>query len=206
MGAQGPPPEVMRLLEQLERIELERGAIVGLAAHLLGYLITLVLLLAVEDGYDPTWMVSETGQLLYNAMFVSIEQPVAGGSPEFDPSRNVLTDATLAEAFTLPPELYHAVPILALVLGGVVIARWIGVTSPVSGAVAGLSLGVGGLFFAITGTLLFSNDLGSPAFFQSVLLVGLVYPGVCGAVGGGVCGVVAGQFGEQNTGGTDHHR
>lgn len=191
MGAQGPPPEVMRLLEQLERLELERGAVVGLGAHLLGYLITLVLLLVAEDGYDPTWTVSETGQLLYNAMFVSIEQPVAGGgSPAFDPSRNVLTDATLADAFTLPTALYHAVPVVALVLGGIVIARWVGAQSPVSGAVAGLSLGVGGLFFAITGTLLFSNDLGSPAFFQSVLLVGLAYPGVCGAVGGTLTGVV----------------
>ena len=192
MGAQGPPPEVVRLLKRLELIELERGAVVGVGAHLFGYLATLLVLVGGERGYDPTWTVSETGQLLYNAMFVPVEQPVAGGTaPGFDASRNVLTDETLAEAFVVPTLVYHAIPVIVLVAGGVVLSRWVGAQTPASGAIAGLSVGVGGLLFAITGTLVFSNNLGSPAFFESVVLVGLVFPGICGALGGAVTGTLA---------------
>lgn len=203
MGAQGPPPEVARLLAQLETLELERGAVVGFLAHGLGYVLTLLVLLVAEDGYTPEWYLSETGQLLVNAMFVPIERQVTDDvAPGFEETQNLLTDPTLADSFWLPTLLYHAIPVLALLVGGLVIARWSGVQTTADGFVAGLSLSVGGLIFAITGTLLFTNDLGRPAFLETVVLVGLVYPALCGATGG-VLGTLARE--RVGTDGSDHH-
>lgn len=203
MGAQGPPPEVARLLAQLETLELERGAIVGFLAHGLGYVVTLLVLLVAEDGYTTEWHFSETGQLLVNAMFVPIERQVTGGvAPGFEETQNLLTDPTLATSFALPTPLYHAIPVVALLIGGVVLAHWSGARTTADGFVAGLSLGVGGLLFAITATLLFTNDLGRPAFLETVVLVGLVYPVLCGATGG-VLGTLTREW--VGTVRSDHH-
>lgn len=190
MGAQGPPDEVWAALD---RIEFDAGAVVGILSHLGAYLAVLGLVLTVEDEYVSEGLLTESGQLLYNAMFVEMERPLPGGgvsSDAFDSSYNVLLSEDFAAVFTVPTIIYHAIPVLALLAGGVALAWVTDARGLKNGAITGVSLAVGGLLFAITGTLVFDNALGTPAFGQSLLLVGILYPAVCGSIGGAIGGLL----------------
>jgi len=189
MGAQGPPPEVVRALARLEALAFRAGALVGLAAYLAAYLVTLGLVELAESQLGLNSPLSDAGQLLFNAVFVPTERPVpAGGADGFSPAFNRLLDEPQVSALALPTVVYHAIPAVALLLGGVALARLVDAHGPRAGAVAGISLVVGGLLFAITGTLVFESVEGEPSFLESLLLVGLVYPGVCGGLGGALAG------------------
>lgn len=189
MGAQGPPDEVWAALD---RIEFDAGAIIGLASQTFAYLAILVLVLTAEDEYVSDGLFTESGQLLFNAMFVEMQRPLPpGGAPsgEFESSYNVLLNEEFAAVFAVPTVVYHIIPIVALLAGGFALAWVTDAWGLRAGAITGVSLVVGGLLFAITGTLVFENAQGTPSFGQSLLLVGLLYPAICGALGGAIGGL-----------------
>jgi hypothetical protein len=166
------------------------GFVAGVTGTLMGYLSVLALVVTVDDDYVSQHLLSEVGQLLYSAMFVEMQRPRPGGPDSaasvagYDGTYNALTDPELSGIFTLPTVVYHAIPVVAFLLAGVVLARLAGARTPRAGAFVGLSLVPGTLLVAMLGTLLFASPIGRPAFFQTVLVGGLVYPGALGALGG----------------------
>jgi hypothetical protein len=202
MGAQGPPPEVVRALAKLEALAFRAGALVGLGAYLAAYLVTLGLVELAESQLGLNAPLSDAGQLLFNAAFVPTERPVpAGGANGFSPAFNRLLDEPQVSALELPTVVYHAIPVVALLLGGVALAWLVDARGPRAGAIAGVSLVVGGVLFAITGTLVFESVEGEPPFLESVLLVGLVYPAVCGGLGGALGTIIRPRDAAANDGG-----
>ena len=89
--------------------------------------------------------------------------------------------------------LLFAVPVLLLVAAGLAVGRYQGVTGANDGAVAGALVVPGYLVCSVVGAILFRVEAGGasgePDLLPAVLLAGLVYPLVFGAVGGVVAAV-----------------
>lgn len=168
-----------------DKIQPVPGAIAGVAAYVVGYFVTLILI-AVAEGDDlGDDLIEGSGQVFYNAMFVDVD--VSDDAPAFyDSSINFLTMDGASELFSLPTVIYHLIPILALVGAGVFLALTAEAKDPIDGALAGVSLVVGFVVLALLGTFLFSNDIGSPDLITGVILAGVVYPAVFGAIGGAI--------------------
>lgn len=174
----------------VDELPVVDGSIYGAASFVAGYFTTLLLVLFIEDESPADGLIESAGWIYYNAQFVAIEHrgfagPETGGG--FD-SINYLTGQGMGQtevAIQLPAVIYHAVPVLALVTGGFALARTLGVTDVVQGLKVGASITFGVVLVALGGTYLFEvgNALG-PDRIYGVLLAGLAYPLVCGAVGG----------------------
>ena len=170
------------------------GAGLGAAAYVVNYV--LIYLFATIDGVDfgesSAWKV--VGNFLYNAQFVATEfsgggttitvNYVTGSSSNefFDPSE-------IAVGSTVPSFVYHLVPIVVLVVAGVLVAQQVGSRLDTqSAAAAGATITPGVFVLALVGTFLFDFSEGSgsaaPELAMGVLLVGIVFPLVLGAVGG----------------------
>lgn len=164
------------------------GAVLGVVAWVLGYLFTYVI--AADDirnfgprrvvesfGVDlPTWKM--VGWVFYNAHFVDtiIEGALFGGAANFVGGDNGFTP------------LLYVVPPLLLLGAGLAVARLQGATEIGDGVVAGLAVVVGYFLLSVVGVFLFSAAGGDarPDVVTGVLLAGLVYPAVFGAVGAAV--------------------
>lgn len=89
--------------------------------------------------------------------------------------------------------LLFAVPVLLLVAAGLAVGRYQGVSGPNDGAIAGALVVPGYLVLSIVGAVLFRVEAGGatgePDLLPAVLLAGLVYPLVFGAIGGVVAAV-----------------
>ncbi len=177
---------------------LRFGAAVGLGAYLLGYLVTFLFTSVdgVESGEVAGWKLA--GMVFYGAHTVDAEftATVEGNTSTetFD-----LFGASGPEnlASTVPELLYFLVPV-AVVLGAgylVYASTDRQVTVGAAGAI-GATTAVGYLVGAVLGTVLFeasssseflgvsgSQTLG-PELAPAILLVGVLYPLVGGAVGG----------------------
>lgn len=158
-------------------LPLEEGVAAGAGAFLGGYLITLVLLLVDDTGEITQNTIDFAGWVYYNAQFVPIEFEVMTVE-----SINFLREGW--EAATIPAVVYHLVPVVVLVLAGFALASYVGTTEIGQGAKAGASIVPGTVILVIGGTMVFSSQGGSPALFESVLLAGVLYPAICGAIGG----------------------
>lgn len=174
----------------VRRIRPQAGAIVGALTAVAGYLVTLVLVVAVDSDYVSQSLLPEVGQLFYSAMFIQMHRPAPGG-PEsaagvsgYDGTYNALLDAGRSQVFAIPTPVYHAIPVVVFLLAGFALARIAGARTPLDGALAGGSAAFGAVVFALLGTLAFASDIGQPPFFMTVIVGGLVYPGVLGAAGG----------------------
>lgn len=180
--------ETRRIESLLLQIPYEIGAIVGVFVFLLGYLVTLVTTVVFEREYIQESIVAETGQLYYSAMFVEMQARIdleAIATVEGEALQgNVLLTEGASAVFTLPVFVYHLIPVLVFVLGGFIAARWVGAQNVRKGVLSGLSLPVGTHLPAIVGTLVFSTEAGGPEFWHSLVLAGVVVPGVCGVAGG----------------------
>ena len=169
------------------------GAIFGVASFLVGYVTTLVVAAVGEDLDD---LIEEAGWLYYNAQFADIE--LGGGEfgeffgIDFDQEVNLITDNGL----DVPSIVYHLIPILVLTAAGFVLARRVGAREPPEGALAGAALVVGTVVMALLGTFLFEAQDTSPVLVEGLLLVGVIFPGVFGAIGG-VLSTVVGDNGSQ---------
>jgi hypothetical protein len=173
------------------------GTIGGAVSFVVGYLLTLIVVVAIESGDLADDVIEATGFLYYNAQFAPIEVSVdgaGGGGGGFgsllEQEFNYLTDSQFSQALDAPSILYHLIPILVLFLGGFAVARSVDARDIQEGAIAGATIVLGTVVLAVLGTFLFSvsnsGTTTSPVLVEGVLLVGLVFPGVLGAIGGAV--------------------
>jgi hypothetical protein len=165
------------------------GALAGAGAYVLGYLLAYLLAVdrirgslvgaALDAAGGADWI--GVGWLFYNAHLVDTAGAFGVVGVDVTGSANLIGDEFSA--------LLYVMPVLLLVAAGVAATRATGVPADPSGAaVSGASVVVGYLPLAALGTVLFevSGDVGSvgPALLPAVLLAGVVYPFVCGALGG----------------------
>ncbi|WP_332899650.1 transporter [Haladaptatus sp. CMSO5] len=176
-------------MAQQNSIPVVRGTLAGLAAYLFGYLVTYLLaapriddLFAVQafeffTGENPVWKL--TGWLFYNEHFVSTIVPRLTGSDMV----NFLVESDDGSA-----TLLFFLPVLLLVGAGALAARSQSDTSTSSSAKAGATVVLGYVLPALVGAQLFRLDLGNstagPDFITAILVAGLLYPLIFGALGG----------------------
>lgn len=174
------------------------SAAIGAAAYVLNYLLVYVFMLidGVESGSEiPRWKV--TGWVFYNAHNVDVEAAVGGetasGNYLESAAAGGLTDAISALTSTVPKLVYYVVPAVVLVLVGLLAARR--VRAELDGVeAAGVGAGIAGgyLVLAAVGVFIFEYSISTlgtsaslaPKLSSAVLLAGLVYPVVLGAIGG----------------------
>lgn len=168
------------------------GFAAGAAAWVLGYLAVYVTsgsdvensmgstVLELLTDESVTWKL--VGWLFFNAHNVTVTVPGVLG----DTARNFLTGAEGSGSVVL-----LAIPPVLLVLGGVA-AAWDTAEAPTTAARNGAAVALGYLPLSIAGAGLFAVPLGTasagPTLVTAVLLAGVVYPLVFGAVGGLVGG------------------
>ena len=164
-----------------ERVPFGVAAAAGGAAWLLCYLFTYLLTgndfqnSVVRQFADiPTW--KAVGWVFFNAHFANtvVDVPLVGGATNFIGTESVFT-----------PALY-ALPVVLLLIAGVAVGRAAGgdALAAVDAAVAGAAVAVGYGVLSLLGAFLFATSNVSPDPVTSVLLAGVLYPVVLGAVGG----------------------
>ncbi|TKX61091.1 transporter [Halorubrum sp. ASP1] len=176
------------------------GAVAGAVAYVLGYLVTYVTQSGrVEEGLSGINFFADlfggetisvwrgVGWVFYNAHFVDVEVPSLIGA-----AQSVSFIAESDGGFTY----LYVVPPLLLLVSGVAIARAAGAATPVGGARFGALATAGYLPLALIGAFLFRYAVGdggsvAPTLVTAVLLAGIVYPALFGAVGGAAAGATA---------------
>lgn len=176
-----------------DRVPFATGAVAGLGAYVLGYLVTYLWQSgAVRDrlrginalveffGADPVPAWRAVGWYFYNAHFVDVLIPSFGGTR---------TENFIASADGGSVTLLYLVPPTVLLLAGFAVAAYSNADDPRDGALVGLSVVPTYALLALVGTFVFaygSGDGGSvrPDYVTGVLLAGLAYPIVFGAAGG----------------------
>lgn len=174
---------------------LATGAVGGVVSYAVGYLAVYMLtasdiqnsfvgrLLEFATGESAAWKV--VGWVFYNGHFVDTTVPGLLGTS----SVNLITEV---DAFSA---LIYVIPPVLLLLAGLAVGRVTDATTPFDGAKAGAAVTVGYAVAAVVGTFLFAINTGDAAIapdrVTGILLAGIVYPAVFGALGGAVSGVVA---------------
>ncbi|MEF8853651.1 MAG: hypothetical protein V5A44_13375 [Haloarculaceae archaeon] len=174
---------------------LARGGLVGVAAWLLGYLVTYLLhggnvrdalatdILEFLAGDPVTWKL--VGWLYFNAHFVDASVPGLLGSSTV----NLLSGAEDAALLVL-----YVVPPVALLGAGVFLAG--GTDEPATAAREGAAVALGYLLVSLVAAfavrITVADAVAGPVLVTAVLLAGLVYPFVFGALGGAAVAAVAG--------------
>ncbi|WP_276272574.1 hypothetical protein [Haloarcula litorea] len=177
------------------------GAAAGVAAFVLGYVLVYALTIStVQDSLltgvieafgeeGAAWKV--VGWVFFNAQFVTttitVDVPLLGG-----------TDAVnfIGQSDGLSPILYVIPPAL-LTVAGLAVARLDGATETGRALRVGPSVALGYLPLSLVGALLFAVSIGessggSPTLLTAVVLAGVVYPVVFGAIGS-LLGVALGE-------------
>lgn len=156
---------------------LIEGAIFGAVSFVVGYIITALLVVLAEDVEEDLMQVS--GWVYYNAQFVDVAGD--GGSGSF----NFVTDEILGQALLeLPSIIYHLVPVVVLIGAGFLLAQQASAIEAKNGAIAGATLVLGCVVLALLGTVLFETNSTSPKLIPGILVVGILYPAIFGAIGG----------------------
>lgn len=177
-------------------LPFKRGALAGALAFVVGYVCTFVLY-QLDDGFtiqeaDDVGTFEMVGLVFYSGHFAEIRTTV-----EFDGQTESETFDLFSEASTDLPELvYHLVPVLLLVGAGYLIVNNVNVWEGTEAALSGATVVVGYLPLAVIGSFLFSTSVtddavgemvdvsASPELVSSILLVGLLFPLLFGALGG----------------------
>jgi len=182
-----------------DQISLLHGALAGVGAYLLGYLVTYVTqagavrerlstlnFLASLFGGDPVAAWQGVGWYFYNAHFVATVSPTFGGGAR---SSNLLAsaDAGLGYLYVVPP--------LALLLAGAAVAMLHEAEEATDGALAALGVVPAYFLLAVLGTVAFAHGVGDagsvhPDTVTGALLAGIVYPAVFGGTGGALGSIV----------------
>ena len=176
-------------------IPLARGALGGLIAYGLGFLVTYLwqapsvretlsginaLIELVGGETIPVW--KAVGWVFYNAHVVSLQLPAFGPGSA---SRSLIGDGGA-------PTLLYVVPPLVILLVSAGLAWWVAAETPAAGATAGATVTIGYLVPVAIGAFLVRYTIQDafigPALASAVLLAGIVYPLVFGAIGGGLAG------------------
>lgn len=128
----------------------------------------------------PTWL--RVGWLFYGAHFVSVDRPALGSGR---------ASVDLVSQWNAPL-LVYLVPPVVLVAAGYLLARYVGLTDPVDGALAGTVVSLGYALPAWFCVFAFRVTAGGrwagPAVVPGLVLAGVVYPVVFGGVGGALAG------------------
>lgn len=174
------------------------GAVAGAIAFVVNY-VGVYLFLTV-DGYSPDngEMWKSAGRILFQSQFVATEASGSGQSLTYNlvtgDSSNQLMQMFVNETdvtSTIPSAIYHLLPIVVLVAVGFVVYKASGSKGDVaSAAAAGASVAVGYLALSLVGYFLFQNSYNgadyAPELLPALLLAGLAYPLVSGAIGGAI--------------------
>ena len=171
------------------------SALAGFAAWLLGYVFTY-LLVATELESSPLNRLVEffegesatyelVGWVFYNAHLVDVSY--SGLGPLSPPGSFIGGDGFTPMLYLVPPAL--------LIVAGIAIGRYAGVTDLNGGAVVGALVAPGYLVLAAVGTFVFTVEVGgasgAPDLVPAVLIAGVIYPVVFGAVGGAIAALTA---------------
>lgn len=172
------------------------SAVGGVAAWLFGYVFTYLLvatdiessplnqLVELFEGDSATYEL--VGWVFYNAHLVEISY---SGISLFSPPRNFVGGE---DGFTV---VLYLVPPALLLIGGLAMGRYSGVTEPNEGAIAGALVTPGYLILSVVGVFLFEVSVGgasgAPDLIPAVAVAGLVYPVVFGALGGVIAAVTS---------------
>lgn len=181
----------------LSDLPLLPAAILGGLAYLVGYALTIGLLIldaTVEgsaagdtgaSGLESQFL-EFIGTLFYNAHFLALEVSSARGTSRY----HILDTIDLA----LPNLAYQLVPILVLFVAGFVVASRLDAAglAPASAARAGAAITItylplvalGTQTFAFSGEIMGSSFTVSTPLVESVLRAGLLHPLLFGALGG----------------------
>lgn len=162
----GPPDQ------ERDRHPAIRGAAYGAGAFVTGYLVTLLLVVAEGVGEER---VEFAGWLYYNAQFVNVE---------FGETGLVVNYLRTGWGAAVPALVYHLVPAVVLLAAGFLLASAVGASGAAEGAATGASIVVGTVLLAVLGTVLFATGGGAPDLRVGILLAGILYPAVFGAIGG----------------------
>ena len=174
-----------------ERAGIAAGAAAGAVAYVVGYLVTylwqsgsaeenLQAYNAIVDflGGDPIPAWQAVGWLYYNAHNVAFTTPALGSGRT---AQNLVADGNA-------PMLLYLVPVVVLLLAGFVVARNASAVDAASGARAGVTVAAGYVVLAVVGLAAFRYSVGDSTvhvdYALGVLLAGIVYPAVFGALGG----------------------
>ena len=172
------------------------GAGFGAAGWILGYVVAY-LLVATDIESSPLNRLIEffggdsatyelVGWVFYNAHLVDISYTGVG---VFTPPRSFIGGE---DGFTV---LLYLIPPALLVIAGLAVGRYQGAAEPTQGAIAGALVTPGYLVLSIVGAFLFTVSVGdasgAPDLIPAVLVAGLVYPTVFGALGGVLASVTA---------------
>ncbi len=165
------------------------SAAAGVVAWLVGYLFTYLLvatdietsplnrLVELFEGDSATYEL--VGWVFYNAHLVDISYE---GVSIFTPPRSFIGGE---DGFTV---LLYLVPPALLLIVGLAIGRYRGVTEPNDGAITGALVTPGYLILSVVGVFLFTVSVGgasgAPDLIPAIAVAGLVYPVVFGALGG----------------------
>ena len=171
------------------------SAVAGIAAWLFGYVFTYLLvatdieasplnrLVEFFEGESATYEL--VGWVFYNAHLVDVSY---SGLGPLSPQGNFIG----GDGFT--PLLYIVPPAL-LIVAGLAIGRYTGATELNDGAIAGALVTPGYLVLAVVGTFVFTVEVGgasgAPDLVPAVLIAGVIYPVVFGAIGGAIAAVTA---------------
>jgi len=175
-----------------EDVSVRNGITTGIGAHLLGYVLTYVLLVFEAEGPLGDFLTPETnhlyepvGWVFYGAHAVNVSVSNLNGAENV----NYLLNIDYVYGLTIPAAVYYAVPIVSLVLAGYVTARRVGIPNRLtSGVLAGASVVFGYFVMAIVGAYMFeflvAGQGAKPDVLMSALVIGLAYPIVAGGIGG----------------------
>lgn len=178
-------------------LPLLEGAVGGVLAYVLGYLVVYgwqapsvretlsginAIIELVGGQTIPVWQA--VGWLFYNAHAVPLQFPALGPGSA---SRSLIGEGGAASVLFIVP------PVLLLLLGAGV-AWWTDVDDIAAGAVAGSTILLGYVVLAAVGVFLFRYSIQDafigPALARGLLLAGILYPAVFGAIGGGLAATV----------------
>ncbi|MDZ7745703.1 MAG: transporter [Halobacteriales archaeon] len=174
------------------RESLVSGVAAGIAAWLVGYVLTYVftsgsirntLIGQFLQNSDVGSIPQAVGLVFYNAHFVEtiVNAGFFGSSAvSFIGGDNGFT-----------PVLY-AIPVVLLVLAGLLVAVRSNTHDAVSGSKAGVTVAAGYLVLSVIGVFAMQMGSGSPSarpdLATGILLTGIIYPALFGAVGGAIGG------------------
>jgi len=173
--------------QQQEQVQgsfpLQQGALFGAGAFIVGYLVTFLWLMIDISSEEMDATFEAAGWLFFNAQFVRIEfdGPATLDFLGLNASANVISLPAIV--FTI------AVGLILFGAGYLLTTRLLepGTTTD-EGTVYGASIVVGYLPLSFLGALLFEmsylNTEGTPDIFMAVLIAGIVFPAIIGALGG----------------------
>ena len=186
----------------LDEIPVKQGAIAGAASFLIGYIVTLGIVVLTEADDLTQDLIESSGWVYYNAQFADVELTFqnGGGNESLEAafqaafsgtSFNYVTgDSPFGEEIALetPAVVYHIIPVVVLIAAGFLLARYISAQTAQEGVLAGGAVVVGTLPLSLLGVFIFTiTDEGAeiaPVLSDSLLFIGLLFPIIFGALGG----------------------